>query len=1022
MWRVPNRSYICWRCASRSVAPDPVVSGSGARLLPRATQPLQIRALATVRDRVARGANSNQKQHAQNRKEKLNIRERLRIWDEENQDEAKLIISDFADMGEVSNSFTRPQNLSMGQFEITPPLFDGDELSDLRSDSANLGPGDMVELSSEGSRRPMLAIYLGRLNSYAHFYTSTGKWFTGLGVRSLFVVRRFIEPAELEPVIKELPSSSAPLAAINTLHDLGHNPSRTAGSRLLRKMVAFDQEAQYVYQANAATLDVSSSFIGDPVKHRYLTLHEIAEILLPASYQREGKFDPHALYAVHRALLQDEVFFRPLRHTGHKSSYLFEISPLSEVRIIKNVEKMIRAHLTRKPYSRKGAQEEPSPLDEFVYRARMRIDQSRQSRRWTNAGIIGSPIRPNSMPPAESHQWSGTDLEVLKFIELWAGYRKFPSYSRLQCFGSTLLRLVKRYEEAENLTASTGWTFLQEIGWIPPWEIPARYSIRFPDVEIQRGGGYIRPYDGNLDEHLREDILSPMRKVWDGITAYCIDAETTTDIDDGVSLERTSDPHQFWIHVHVADPASSVLPETVIAGYAELIPQTIYLPGHFERMLPDTFGQDKFSLAPNRRCLTFSALVDKDGVVLDRKITPGILKDVVYITSEDVATAIGETRALPTYRGPELTLGRIPEAQPAERPMMRHDNLSSDQKKELALLSELGNALHALRLSRGATPYYPPQPQAQVYFDDEIKRREEDHFGFGISHPSIHLSYTSDSGTDLVGNIMRLAGEVAAEWCHERGIPIPYRTQPHAAQNIAAVQQYIRDVFNPLLNAGARPDDNIWRQMWSLIGNDELSTTPGPHVTMGVSMYTKATSPLRRFSDLLVHWQVEAALIEENRRGTSLVGNKDDTFLPFTRAQLDRMLPLIRVREKQARALMNGDGKDQWILQALARAWEFKEAKIPKTFQFHVTHVNGRRSILGRLNWFERPATLRSETLNDILKMAHARIGDVYEVKIKNVNVHGTQIIVEAIRVIKKMEVDIFPATPKGAGEKMLEV
>ncbi|KAG4218056.1 hypothetical protein PC116_g33464, partial [Phytophthora cactorum] len=151
------------------------------------------------------------------------------------------------------------------------------------------------------------------------------------------------------------------------------------------------------------------------------------------------------------------------------------------------------------------------------------------------------------------------------------------------------------------------------------------------------------------------------------------------------------------------------------------------------------------------------------------------------------------------------------------------------------------------------------------------------------------------------------------------------------------------------------------------------------------------------------HWQIEAALLKEHTSGTSLVGNKDDSFLPFSRQRLDRMLPMIRVREKQARALIRGDGADQWILQALVRAWRFGEAKIPETFQFTVLHVNGRRSIQGRLNWFERTAILRSETMNDVVKMAEARVGDVYEVELHNVNVHANQVIVKALKVLEKV-------------------
>ncbi|KAI1208851.1 RNB-domain-containing protein [Annulohypoxylon truncatum] len=1000
MLRTSTRAYVCWRCASQRLTSN--VLRSEAKVLPRAKHPLWIRNLTTVQNPEISGKEPEALDLLGDKK--IPTRERLRRWEQENQSEAQTILSDYAADGELSNTITRPQNVSMASFEVASPLFDGDELGDLRAEDANLEPGDMVELSSESSRRPMLAIYLGRFSGYEHYYTSSGKWFSGLGVKTLFVVNNFIEPAELQPVINELPKGETPLEALNALQDLNHNPSMATGAELLRKMLTFAQDAEGVYQENAGTLDASSAFIGDPVKHRYLTLHEIAQLLLPKSYLKNGKFQPEALYAVHRALLQDEVFFRPLRQTGHKRSYLFEISPLSEVRIVQRAETMVREYLERRAQSLNGETVAESPVVGFVNRARKLIDRSRKNRQWTGTGIIGPSTAANPSSEPFKHEWSvETDVELLQFIELWASYQKFPSYSRLQCYGSAILKALDRYQDAENLSASAGWTFLQEVGWIPSWEIPARYNIRFPGVEIQRGGGYVRPTSESLERHLKSDLLAPIRKTWEDLTAYCIDSEATVDIDDAVSLERTSDPDKYWIHTHVADPASSIKAKTPLAQFAELIPETIYLPGHFERMLPTNVGSDIFSLAPGRRCLTFSALVSKDGIIKDYKITPGILKDVVYMTGEDVSLAIEDKTEDPLFRETEMTLGPIPEAKAPPRRMTRPQDLNSQQKDELALLCELGRAVQAHRLRQGATPFFQPRPQAEAYFD-HIPNRELDNFLSLVGDPSIRIGYSRRTGTDLVENTMKLAGEVAARWCYQRGIPIPYRTQPHAVKNVELLQQYTRDVFYPQLREGIRPKDQQWQHLRALIGSDEITTVPSPHFTLGVDMYTKATSPLRRFSDLIVHWQIEAALKEEHRRGASLVGNTAQDFLPFDREQLDRMLPMIRVRERQARALTSGIGGDQWILQALVRAWRFGEAPIPDTFRFSVVHVAGRRAVMGKLDWFERAATLRPDAMNDVVRIADVRVGDVYEVKLRDVNVHQNRVLVEALGVLEKVE------------------
>jgi exoribonuclease-2 len=51
---------------------------------------------------------------------------------------------------------------------------------------------------------------------------------------------------------------------------------------------------------------------------------------------------------------------------------------------------------------------------------------------------------------------------------------------------------------------------------------------------------------------------------------------------------------------------------------------------------------------------------------------------------------------------------------------------------------------------------------------------------------------------------------------------------------------------------------------------------PASHAGLGLEVYTQATSPIRRYTDMLVHWQIKAHL--------------HDRPLPFTTDQLDMLL------------------------------------------------------------------------------------------------------------------------------------
>jgi exoribonuclease-2 len=94
----------------------------------------------------------------------------------------------------------------------------------------------------------------------------------------------------------------------------------------------------------------------------------------------------------------------------------------------------------------------------------------------------------------------------------------------------------------------------------------------------------------------------------------------------------------------------------------------------------------------------------------------------------------------------------------------------------------------------------------------------------------------------LVTDAMLMAGEAAARFCLEREIPIPFAAQPppdklDAPSDLAGMYAYRRR-FKPT----------------------RLLVAPEPHCGLGLSIYTRATSPLRRHSDLLVHQQIRAWL------------------------------------------------------------------------------------------------------------------------------------------------------------------
>jgi len=93
---------------------------------------------------------------------------------------------------------------------------------------------------------------------------------------------------------------------------------------------------------------------------------------------------------------------------------------------------------------------------------------------------------------------------------------------------------------------------------------------------------------------------------------------------------------------------------------------------------------------------------------------------------------------------------------------------------------------------------------------------------------------------------MILAGEVAGQYGQAHNIALPFRGQPPGTSEEELLQ----------LPAGSVRACAKRRCMTK----SEMSITPARHAGLGLKIYTQATSPIRRYSDLLTHFQLKAHL------------------------------------------------------------------------------------------------------------------------------------------------------------------
>lgn len=95
----------------------------------------------------------------------------------------------------------------------------------------------------------------------------------------------------------------------------------------------------------------------------------------------------------------------------------------------------------------------------------------------------------------------------------------------------------------------------------------------------------------------------------------------------------------------------------------------------------------------------------------------------------------------------------------------------------------------------------------------------------------------------MVTDAMLMAGEAVARYALENEIPVPFATQPAPE--------------NPSSPEGMAANFAYRRQLKP----SKLKTLEEPHSGLGLALYTRVTSPLRRYLDLVTHQQLRAHLL-----------------------------------------------------------------------------------------------------------------------------------------------------------------
>lgn len=327
---------------------------------------------------------------------------------------------------------------------------------------------------------------------------------------------------------------------------------------------------------------------------------------------------------------------------------------------------------------------------------------------------------------------------------------------------------------------------------------------------------------------------------------FTIDPVDAKDFDDALSIEILENDN-YRIGIHIADVSHYVSIGSSLDKEALERGNSVYLVGSVIPMLPEKLSNNICSLVPNKDRMTYSVIVEitKRGKVENYQIKKTIINSKRRFTYDEVQEII--------------------------------ENRKGDFEKEVLLLNEIAQLLRKKRFRDGGIEFSTP----------EIRFNLDEH-----NKPIAIYRKDAKESNMLVEEFMLLANKICAAHIstlkNESSKPFVYRIHDYPdAEKIIEFSKFVKSLgfsFDPGLSKNTKQFHSL---MLQIKGREEealinelairsmakavYSTKNIGHYGLGFKHYTHFTSPIRRYSDLIVHRTLFHYLEGNNKSIYSLI-------------------------------------------------------------------------------------------------------------------------------------------------------
>ncbi len=294
------------------------------------------------------------------------------------------------------------------------------------------------------------------------------------------------------------------------------------------------------------------------------------------------------------------------------------------------------------------------------------------------------------------------------------------------------------------------------------------------------------------------------------LKTYIIDSENPKEIDDAISFEKKNEIIRIW--VHISYPSKIFDFNSEIDLEAKKKASSLYLIDNYVSMLPKKIIEQS-NLKQGKVSETLSACIvlNENGSIKNYKILEAIIK--------------------PNYEMSYKDANELLELEPQE-------------EYELITLKKLLKKSFNYRTEQGAITFNNNYSNI-IYEDNNI---------------SFEINEITDAHK-LVSEAMILMGNVLSDYLIKNKIPAPFRSQKINCDSKNILERNFNSPVKYII-------------LKQFIGKSITSLKYNTHETLGLNSYVQATSPLRRYLDLLVQRQIHLFINNKEILSEAIINNE----------------------------------------------------------------------------------------------------------------------------------------------------